>query len=260
MPPVQETNPGKYLYCIIRCPEPREFITRGIGEQGAIVHTINYKDLAVVVSESPVIEYDNSRRNMMAHSAVLDEVMHDYNILPVRFGIVAPDAKSIMEQMLQRRYAEFDKLLLKMDGKAELGLKAFWYEDVVYREIVESNPGISQLRNALVGRAAEETYYERIKLGELVESAMNKMRESDVERILGALRPLACETRINDVITERMVLNAAFLVESAREPEFDKAVQGLDAELGKRLIFKYVGSAPPYNFVNIVIRWDTQKV
>ena len=75
MPPVQEPSPGKYLYCIIRCPEPREFVTRGIGEQGAIVHTINYKDLAVVVSSSPVIEYDNSRRNMMAHSAVLDEVM-----------------------------------------------------------------------------------------------------------------------------------------------------------------------------------------
>jgi hypothetical protein len=256
MPPVQETSPGKYLYCIIRCPEPREFATRGIGEQGAIVHTINYKDLAVVVSSSPVVEYDNSRRNMMAHSAVLDEVMQEHTILPVRFGIVAPDTKAITEQMLQRRYAEFEKLLLKMDGKAELGLKAFWYEDVVYREIVDSNPAISQLRNALVGRAAEETYYERIKLGELVETAMNKLRVSDVDRITSVLKPLAQETRINDVITERMVLNAAFLVEREREPEFDQAIQQLDAEMGKRLIFKYVGSAPPYNFVNIVVRWD----
>ena len=30
----------------------------------------------------------------------------------------------------------------------------------------------------------------------------------------------------------------------------------LDAELGQRMLFKYIGSAPPYNFVNIVIRWD----
>jgi hypothetical protein len=254
--PIQETDPGKYFYCIIRCPEPREFNTRGIGEQGAIVHTINYKDLAAVVSDSPAVEYDNSRRNMMAHSAVLDEVMLDHNILPVRFGMVAPSTKSIHEQMLQRRYAEFDKLLRKMDGKAELGLKAFWYEDVVYREIVDTNPVINQLRNALVGKAAEETYYERIKLGGLVEAAMNKLREDDVERIISVLKPLAYETRINTVITERMVLNAAFLVERAREPEFDQAIQQLDAEMGKRLIFKYVGSAPPYNFVNIVIRWD----
>jgi len=256
MPPVQEPSPGKYFYCIIRCPEPREFKTRGIGEQGAIVRTVNYKELAAVVSDSPVIEYDNSRRNMMAHSAVLDEVMHNYNILPVRFGIVAPDEKSIYDQMLKRRYAEFDKLLIKMDGKVELGLKAFWYEDVVYREIVDSNPAISQLRNALVGKSAEETYYERIKLGGLVEAAMNRLRESDVDRILSALKPLANETRVNDVITERMVLNAAFLVDRAREPEFDQAIQQLDAEMGKRLIFKYVGGAPPYNFVNIIVRWD----
>jgi hypothetical protein len=254
--PAQETSPGKYFYCIIRCPEPREFKTRGIGEQGAIVHTINYKDLAAVVSDSPVVEYDNSRRNMMAHSAVLDEVMRDHNILPVRFGVVAPDATSISAQMLQRRYAELDKLLRKMDGKVELGVKAFWYEDVVYREIVESHPAISQLRNALVGKTSEETYYERIKLGGLVEAAMNQLREDDVERITGALKPMACETRINAVFTERMVLNAAFLVERAREPEFDLAIQQLDAELGKRLIFKYVGSAPPYNFVNILIHWD----
>jgi hypothetical protein len=73
---------------------------------------------------------------------------------------------------------------------------------------------------------------------------------------MSALTPLACETRINPTITERMVLNAALLVERAREPEVDRAVQQLDAELGKRLIFKYVGSAPPYNFVNLVIRWD----
>lgn len=252
----QEPELGKYFYCLIRSPEPRQFNTRGIGEQGALVHTINYNDLAAVVSDSPIIEYDNSRRNMMAHSAVLDEVMREHTILPVRFGIVAPSAKSVSEQMLQRRYVEFDRGLKRMDGKIELGLKAFWYEDVVYREIVETNPAISHLRDALVGRSAEQTYYERIKLGELVEQAMQRMRANDVERILSALRPLAVETRVNDVITERMVLNAAFLVERASEPAFDQAVQQIDADLGKRLIFKYVGSAPPYNFVNIMIRWD----
>lgn len=254
--PIQESDPGKYFYCLIRCSEPRDFNTRGIGEQGAIVHTLTFKDLAAVVSDSPMIEYDNSRRNMMAHTAVLDEVMREYTILPVRFGMIAPNAKSINEQILQRRYAEFDRMLRKMDGKIELGLKAFWYEDVVYREIVDTHPAISQLRNALVGRTPEETYYERIKLGEMVEKAMNQMRENDVERILSTLRPLAGDHRVNPVITERMVLNAAFLIERTREPEFDQAIQDLDADLGKRLIFKYVGSAPPYNFVNIMIRWD----
>lgn len=252
----QEPEPGKYFYCIIRCPEPREFSTRGIGEQGATVHTIVHNELAAVVSDSPMVEYDNSRRNMLAHTAVLEEVMAEHSILPVRFGMVAPSPKAVKDQMLARRYNELDGMLRKMEGKVELGLKAFWYEDSIYKEIVAGSPAIQQLRDALVGHSADETYYERIKLGELVEAAMKARREEDVARIMGALTPLACETRLNPTITERMVLNAALLVERAREPEVDRAVQALDAELGKRLIFKYVGSAPPYNFVNLVIRWD----
>jgi hypothetical protein len=252
----QEQEPGKYFYCIIRCPEPREFATRGIGEQGALVHTVVYNDLAAVVSDSPIVEYDNSRRNMLAHTAVLEEVMAEHTILPVRFGMVAPSEKAIREQMLARRYAELDRMLQKMEGKVELGLKAFWYEDSIYKEIVAGSPTIQQLRDSLVGRSAEETYYERIKLGELVEAAMKARREEDAATIMAALSPLACETRLNQTITERMVLNAALLVERCREAEVDRAVQALDAELGGRLIFKYVGSAPPYNFVNLLIRWD----
>ncbi len=252
----EQPEPGKYFYCIIRNPEPREFLTRGIGEQGALVHTVVHNDLAAVVSDSPVEEYDNSRRNMIAHTNVLEEVMREYTILPVRFGMVAPSVQAIREQMLRRRYKELDQLLRKMNGKVELGLKAFWYEDSIYKEIIATNPMIQQLRDSLVGRTAEETYYQRIKLGELVETAMKTRREDDAALIMRAVSPMAIDTRINATITERMVLNAALLVEHTREPEVDQIVQQLDADLGRRLIFKYVGSAPPYNFVNLIIRWD----
>ena len=252
----QEPELGKYFYCIIRSSEPREFVTRGIGEQGAIVNTIVYNDIAAVVSDSPIMEYDNSRRNLLAHTTVLEEVMQEYTILPVRFGMVAPTVQAVREQMLRRRYDELDKLLRKMDGKLELGLKAFWYDDSIYKEIVSASPQIQQLRDALVGRSTDETYYERIKLGGLVEAAMKARREEDAAMIMKILTPLAIETRTNATITERMVLNAALLVEATREPEIDQVVQRLDAEQGRRLIFKYVGSAPPYNFVNLIIRWD----
>ena len=55
---------------------------------------------------------------------------------------------------------------------------------------------------------------------------------------------------------DRMVLNAAFLVEKSREAEFDHAVSRLDEELGPRALFKYVGPVPPYNFVNITVNWN----
>jgi hypothetical protein len=247
---------GEYMYCIIRCSEPRQFTTLGIGERGDIVHTTHFKDLAVVVSDSPMIEYESRRRNMMAHTKVLEEVMQEFTILPVRFGTIAPSVEAIQEKLLKRRFGEFHGLLQEMESRVELGLKAFWYEDIIFNEIVEDNPPIRRLRDSLMGRPSEETYYERIRLGEMIEAAMWKKRDEDAEKILTLLRPLVYKTRANKVVMDRMVLNAAFLVKEARQAEFDAAVDKLDEEMGKRLIFKYVGPVPPYNFVNIVVHWD----
>lgn len=246
---------GKYIYGIIRCPEPREFPIRGIAGVD-LVHTVHFDDLAAVVSDSPVIEYENSRRNMMAHTGVLEEVMRDFTVLPVRFSVIAPDETAIREQVLKRRYKELDYLLRKMNDQVELGLKAFWNEETVLQEILAEHAVVRQLRDSLMGRPAEETYYERIRLGELIEAALNRKRDEDARHILNRVRSLATDVRMNKIFTDRMVLNAAFLVNRQREAEFDQAVQQLDAEMGNRLTFKYVGSVPPYNFVNITVKWD----
>lgn len=254
--PEPKTPLGKYMYCIICSSEPRQFTTRGIGERGDIVHTVPFMNLAAVVSDSPIVEYESSRRNMMAHTLVLEEVMRDFTLLPVRFGTVAPSAEAIQEKVLKRRFGEFHGLLQELEGRVELGLKAFWYEGVIFQEVVAENPPIRHLRDSLTGRRPEETYYERIRLGEVVEAAIWKKRDEDAEKILSPLRPLGYQSQVNKVVTDRMVLNAAFLVERSRQGEFDAAVKRLDEEMGKRLIFKYVGPVPPYNFVSIVVTWE----
>jgi hypothetical protein len=245
---------GKYLYCIMRCLTPRQFASPGIGGPDDIVHTVQFKDLAAVVSDAPLQEYDASRRNMMAHTKVLEEAMRDSTVLPMRFGAVAQNATVIQEQILQQRYNEIDDLLRQLDGQIELGLKAFWREDIVYREIVEENPPIRQLNEKLAGRSPEQTYYERIQLGQLVEEALNAKRDADAALILERLNPLARAVKVNPVFTEKMALNAAFLVAREQEPLFDQAVDSLDAALGHRMLFKYVGAMPPYDFVDLTIR------
>jgi len=254
--PKVETHNGKYMYCIICSPQPCQFSTLGIGERGDIVHTVNFMQLAAVVSDSPIVDYEESRRNMMAHTRVLEEVMQQFTLLPVRFGTTAPKAEIIIDQVLKRRYGELISHLEDVEGRVELGLKAFWYEEIVLREIVEENLPIRHLRDSLMGRSAEETYYDRIRLGEWINTAMERKRDEDAEKILERLRPLVYKSRANKVITDKMVLNAAFLVERSREAEFDQAVRQLDADMSKRLMFKYVGPVPPYNFVNIIVHWD----
>ena len=244
-----------YVYCVIRCADDPEFTSLGMGERGDAVYTVHQGDLAAVVSDSLSDAYEARRRNMMAHTAVLEEVMSDFTILPLRFSTVAPNAEIVRTQLLGERRAELLALWQEVDGRVELGLKAFWHEDTLFQGIVDENPAIRALRDSLAGRSAEETHAERMKLGELVEVAMKQRRQRDSDLIMSRLKPLAHSVAINENYGERMVLNAAFLVAKDAESRMDEAVQQLDGELGERLMFKYVGSAPPYNFVKLHMHW-----
>lgn len=256
MIPQRDVVAPQYMYCIIRCERPRQFATRGIGERGDVVHTVHDGALAAVVSDSPGTEYEPSRRNMMAHTLVLEEVMHEFTILPVRFGTVAPSAAAIADRVLRRRATEFVDLLGTLQHRVEMGVKAFWFEQIVYQEIVQEHEEIRQLRDALMNRPAEETYHERIRLGEMVEAALQRKRREDARQIEARLEPLVDELRDSKVLTDQMVVSVACLVDQDRLQAFDDLVQALDAEMGHRLVFKVVGPVPPYNFVNISVNWD----
>ena len=183
---MKDTEPaeGQYVYAIIACAEPREFLARGIGERGDAVHLVNYRQIGAIVSSSPNIEYENSRRNMMAHTLVLEEIMKEFDLLPVRFGTIAPNADTIKERLLAARYQELTELLEQMRDRMELGLKAFWYDGAAIAEVVRDDATIRRMRDALTGRSTTETYYERIRLGEEVENALVQKRARDEETIL----------------------------------------------------------------------------
>jgi hypothetical protein len=71
-----------------------------------------------------------------------------------------------------------------------------------------------------------------------------------------SLRPVAVASRSSKPIGDRMMMNAAYLVERAREQEFDAAVKALSQKYEDLLSFKYTGPWPPYNFVNIKLKLE----
>lgn len=246
-----EIRPAKYLYCVIGCPEYREFGNRGIGGSGDLVHTVNHRGLAAVVSDAREEEYESTRRNLMAHMAVLEAVMAAFTCLPMRFNSIASDEAAVRTTLLAARHDDLRTMLAEMEGRTEVGLKVFWYQDAVFREIAAEDGVIRRLRDDLAGRSPEEGHRERIRLGELVEAALVRKRQSEAERILSRLRPLAHRMRLGDLMGERMVLNGAFLVDRRREGEFEDVISALDQQLGARLLFKYVVAVPPYSFVEL---------
>jgi len=242
---------GKYIYCIIKSYQSQSFGPLGIGERGDELYTVCFKDIAAVVSNSPIKKYPVARDNLIPHERAIEEVMKAYTVLPVRFCTITEDEEKV-KKILEREYDEFLDLLKNMEGKKELGLKAIFKEDI-YNHILEKHKEIKTLKEKLKGLPSDKIYFERMEIGRMVETALEKEKESHKEDILNNLSSLAIETKTNNIYGERMIINAAFLVEKDKELEFDQKVQELDAKYGDVVKFKYVGTLPPFNFVNLVI-------
>lgn len=248
------SDEGIYIYCITDSKGASErFGPIGIGDRGDEVYTVCFDGIAAVVSGTPVKKYAVARENLIPHEKAIETVMQNRTVLPVRFCTIAQDEQRV-RKILEREHDRFFSLLREMDGKKELGLKAVFKEEALFRdilsghdeirtkkELMEKDPGSPRVRQGLM------------EIGRMVEAALLEEKEKYRQLVLSSLEPLSLKAKINNTYGERMIINAAFLVDRAAESLFDKRVSELDSRYGAKITFKYVGLLPPFNFVNVVI-------
>ncbi len=245
------SNEGKYLYAIIREHRPREFGRIGIGERNDEVYTVRYQDLTCIVSNSPLRKYPVNRENCLAHQKVLEKVMEEYTILPVRYGVIAENLDIVSEKLLRGNYAMLIEQLDRIKDKTELGLKVIWKEmPAIYQELVSENEELKKFRDAIRETATQD---QRIRLGKMVEEALQAKKANEQTMILTPLKEISTDSKDNFLMGEWMVINSVFLVDKSKMEKFDRKVGQLAKENDDRSKFKYFGPVPPYNFVNVPV-------
>jgi hypothetical protein len=223
----------------------------GIGGAGEPVRTIEHGDLVAVVSHVPGLQIDISRSNLLDHQRVLEEVLSRSDVLPLSFGTVAESDDEVREMLLRDGYQALHEQLEYTRGCVELEVKVFWEQERLFAEIVEDNDEVRELRDTIALLPDDSATMEKITLGQLIESEMEARSGWEADRLLEALEAHAVDAIVSPNLKDTMLLNAAFLVERAREEEFDDAVAALAAEHAGRLVFNYVGPLPPYSFINL---------
>jgi len=249
------TKEGKYIYCVIDSGQPQSFGPLGIGGGGDELHTVCFDDIAALVSDAPLRKYRVSRENSLAHQKAIEKVMDGHTTLPVRFATVAEDEDKV-KRILEKEHDRFKGLLDSIKNKTELGLKAMFKEEVIYKNILEKYEDIKRLKEKIAAIPPEKSHYQRMEIGKMVEEALQSEKEIVRDDILNSLEPLAVEVKTNDTYGELMIVNAAFFVEKEKEADFDQQVQQLDDKYGEKVTFRYVGPLPPFNFVNIMINTE----
>jgi Gas vesicle synthesis protein GvpL/GvpF len=244
---------GRYVYCVIRAAGSHTFGAIGLGTDPSSVYTINYRDLAAVVSDTPIGVHDPTRDNVLAHQRVNETVMREHTVIPMSFGTVFKTSGDIVE-LLRSAYDAFHDVLQKMQNKLEFGLKILWDRDLIVREIEAQDEDVRRLKTEISSQKGS-TYFARMQYGRLIDAALQQRSEQYVAEIFAALRDVSVASRTNKPIGDRMIMNAAFLVSRDREQAFDAKVKEIGARYDK-LTFKYTGPWPPYNFVNIRLKLE----
>jgi hypothetical protein len=244
---------GRYVYCIIRANAALRFGAIGMDDQWADVYTINYKDMAAVVSDVIIAPLDSTRENVLAHERVNETVMRDHTVIPMSFGTIFKTREDIVE-LLRSAYDAFADVLNKMQDKLEFGLKVLWDRDEIVKAIEQEDEDIHRLKREISSQKGS-TYFARMQYGRLIDSALQQRSERYVAEFLQRLRNVSVASRVNRAIGDKMIMNAAFLVQRDQEQAFDRRIKDI-ASLFDKLTFKYTGPWPPYNFVNIRLKLE----
>jgi Gas vesicle synthesis protein GvpL/GvpF len=190
----------------------------------APLHAVTSHGLAVVCA--PSVEGHVSAETLWRHEEVVEALLEDRDLLPVRYGTrVDDDAAAV--RVLDQRHDELLKALDRVRGAVELSVR------------VQSDPANDEARAPATSGAA----YLRTR------ASSTAARESAERALHEPLSRLARSGVRRAPRSPREVLRAAYLVERDRVEAFTDEVARLqDANPDLRLLC--TGPWPPYSFAD----------
>jgi hypothetical protein len=251
----QEEQMGIYIFCGIQLESDENFGIIEVEGEKRELFTIRYKDAAMVAAGVPMKIYQPKKENLMMHENAVSQVMKKNDtVIPVSFGNVF-HSKEDVGVLLENLYPQFEKLFPEIKGKVELGLKVIGKKEWL-ESLVNGNAKMEKMAKAVQGKTEAASYYERIQLGGAAQKLVASLRQDVKHDVMEPLMELAVASKTNDPTSEKMLLNASFLVERDKETEFDQKVNEAHDKWKDKVEFSYSGPWPAYNFVNIRLTVD----
>jgi len=246
---------GKYIYGIITGNDEYTVDINSLGNSNR-VYTIGYQGLSCLLSDYHGIEFSRMPkgrivRSLLGHELVVEYVMKEHNVLPVKFGTVL-DTSAEVRNLLVQGYSQFVDILAQTRGKVEVEVAATWDTARVLQEISKEED-IVMTKKAIACKAEQQTLSDHIRLGQMVKASMDRRRDSYQEQMIDILKTMAIDVQTNVLVSDQMVMNVAFLIEKSNQEQFDRSVRQLNGLFRNEIDFRIIGPLPPYSFAMVEI-------
>lgn len=254
----QQNETGIYIFCGIQTNQEEQFGTVEMEGVKRETFTIRYKDAAMVAAEVPMKIYHPNKANIMMHQEVISSVMNQSDtVVPISFGNVF-NSREDVHALLENIYPQLEKLFPQIKGKIEVGLKVVGKKEWL-EENINQRDDVMKQKKVVQSKSEAAGYFDRIQLGEMAKNFFQSLQADIQSEIHEPLNQLAVANQLNEPIGEKMLLNAAYLIDRDQEAAFDEKVNELHDSWQDKVDFKYTGPWPAYNFINIKLKVEEQE-
>jgi hypothetical protein len=239
---------GVYVYGMVPADVEPTADAQGIGDPPSSVQVVRHNDVAALVSEVRLDRPLGRPGDLRAYERLLDGTASVAPVLPVRFGAVLTDTGAVTD-LLSRFEEQFRSALNELEGRAEYAVRGRYVERVLLTEVLKGSPEVQQLREQIRNLPEAASMNLRIRLGEIVNQAVEAKRNADTQRLVEELSPFADQVMVREATHEQDAGNIALLVSNDCWEEFESAVRHVAEEWADRVSLRLLGPLAPYDFV-----------
>ncbi|MFE5857572.1 GvpL/GvpF family gas vesicle protein [Streptomyces sp. NPDC056500] len=234
-----------YVYGIARSSHPDlPEHAAGVGDPPRPVRVVSQGRIKALVSDAPE-KVRPKRRDLLAHQDVLRQAGESGPVLPLRFGGVSPDDRTLLSVLADKEEYYVERLAA-LDGKVEYNIKATHDEDAVLYRVLSDDPALRESVEA-GRRSGGGSHEDKVRLGERIAQAVQVREAHDAQLVRTSLEGLSEEVSAGPQ-SVGWLTNLSFLVARDRSAELVNAVDALRQE-HPHLSLTVTGPLPPYSFV-----------
>ena len=230
-----------YVFCIIDSGKKIVFDL-----ESRQIFSISHGNIAAIVRNIPADENLNEDLHGYArfHEQVAERMMKNFTVLPMRLMTVVKDQDAV-RYMLARYEKTFQDNFARLAKKNEFGLKVLWPGETVMQSVAV--PGKTE-KPVVAGNSPASVYFRKKFDAHKNEQAFRAEAEKRIAEIDTFFSTLATEKKLRKLQTDKLLLNASYLVPEANQTRFIQAFNEMKTSFPE---YKYLfsGPWPPYNFI-----------
>lgn len=240
-----------YLYAITENLEEPLVALRGVDY--APLSYLHRGGLTAVVSERAELEITPTPRRLWQHEQVVEGLMTNHAVLPVRFATVFPDVDTVLDRLVAFG-ANYQRDIERLRGCVELSLRVIrLWEPYVGGDGMAEGTYPDLVMGSTKGQATAEKNgraYNIARRSAALQRQSNRRRNEGLAEIINrSLQPFTADHTIHIEETAGVLIKAAYLVDNASLANMQRAVRRL-MRTHPNLHFLCTGPWPPYHFVD----------